>query len=175
MNGRDDPEQEHSVAPEQEDSVARIKKEDGLLDDTDTDGVCWSTAKGQRRRAAGGYLTVSSSVEDSGGSHCDDVACDDDDDDDDEIFYSSSRTTWERIWIQPALPDDRFAIAGVKFIDGSSSVKLLKFVAFTFLGIFAMFAFVRWVVCRNLHVCNFWYSGRQRNLTSPSPTRETGF
>jgi hypothetical protein len=41
------------------------------------------------------------------------------------------------------LPDDRFALAGVKLLDGPSAVKLLKFCALTFAMVAAMHAAIR--------------------------------
>ena len=46
------------------------------------------------------------------------------------------------------LPDDRFSVRNVDFFEGPIVVKWLKFLAFTVLGIFGMYHFVRWVVGR---------------------------
>jgi hypothetical protein len=43
------------------------------------------------------------------------------------------------------LPDDRFTVFGIRFLDGVVAVKLLKFLAFTLLGIVSMFHIVRWM------------------------------
>ena len=78
---------------------------------------------------------------------------------DDEIECTVGNERWQKLWFQPLLPDDRFAIARVKLLDGPCAVKLLKFVLVTFLGIVSMFGLVRWVV-RALLCCLLPTMGR---------------
>lgn len=117
---------------------------DGLLVEDGSDGLI-IVDKGDNnesdpssRRERGVYHVVSSKLEDGQNDDCISIT---------EHHESNSRDArWKKLWLQPILPDDRFAIARVKLLDGPPAVKLLKFVAFTFVGIVVMFGLVRWVV-----------------------------
>ena len=124
----------HEEVTDVEDKEGLIASDQALEVTERKDG---STTIQERR---GGYHSVSS-VEDGRG--------DDDYLPTEDPISTSSATgdgRWKRMWLQPMLPDDRCAIAGVKLLDGSAAVKLLKFEVLTFLGIVSMFSLVRWVV-----------------------------
>jgi hypothetical protein len=52
---------------------------------------------------------------------------------------------WQTVLHANLLPDDRFTVFGIRFLDGVAAVKLLKFLAVTLLGIVSMFHIVRWM------------------------------
>jgi hypothetical protein len=53
---------------------------------------------------------------------------------------------WQRLLLTPLLPDDRFVAFGMPVVDGLPAIRLLKFTAFTWMGLMVMFLFVRWMV-----------------------------
>lgn len=53
---------------------------------------------------------------------------------------------WKRLLLTPLLPDDRFMLLGLPLVDGVKAVRLLKFTAFTWIGLVLMFAVVRIMV-----------------------------
>lgn len=53
---------------------------------------------------------------------------------------------WNRILFTPLLPDNRFLVLGTPLLEGIKAVRLVKFFAVTWMGLFGMFYFVRLMV-----------------------------
>ena len=88
-----------------------------------------------------------------------------DDEDDDEIATPpvDPWMQWSLVLNRSLLPDDQYSLGGVQVLDGPIVVKLLKFLAFTCLGIVLMYYLVRWLDWENdqrLTLGNVWvYEG----------------
>ena len=63
---------------------------------------------------------------------------------------SDTVSSWHRILFVPLLPDDRFYCCGWMLLDGIEGVRMIKFIATTWIGLFVMYYFVRYMV-RMLH------------------------
>jgi hypothetical protein len=62
-----------------------------------------------------------------------------------DVLPTDDSASWEHAFHRTLLPDDRFAVAGIPFLEGPTAVKLLKFLIFTAEGIVVLFHVIRWM------------------------------
>ncbi|GAX10627.1 hypothetical protein FisN_14Lh134 [Fistulifera solaris] len=102
--------------------------------DRTVDGVIRVDPPESRRKQGHVYRTVAR-VEEG----------DEEKEEDEDVLPTPTTSSWEHAFYQTLLPDDRFAVAGIPFLEGPTTVKLLKFLFFTAVGIVVLFHVVRWM------------------------------